>query len=924
VRGATRGDIVIGRTIGHYRILEKIGAGGMGEVYAAEDLRLHRKVALKILPGDLAADPARRARFEREATAIAALSHPNIVVVHSVENADGVDFITMELVEGRPLSAAIPAGGLPLGRFFDLAIPLADAVAAAHRAGVVHRDLKPDNVVVGHDGRVKVLDFGLAKLRDAEGPGTGSASVMPTRHLTGQGQILGTVAYMSPEQVEGRTLDQRTDIFSLGIVLYEMATGKRPFQGDSQASIISSILRDAPSPASALNPALPRHLGRIVRQCLAKDPEERTESARDVRNQLIDLRREIDSGALASPAAASAGEGAQAGARSWWRPALGGALVTAAIAIAAMVFLGRVPGRPAAGPGASGGAAGRAATALAATQIKLTDAPGEEVTPSLSPDGKFVAYASRAAGNMDIYVLRAGGRIPVNLTADSPADDTEPAFSPDGSRIAFRSERDGGGIFVMGATGESVVRLQDAGYRPAWSPDGTRLVVASADFEHPAARPARSELWVIEVASGREEKIYDGDAVQPAWSPSGHRIAFWAIPPASGQRDIWTIPAEGGTPVAVTSDPPLDWNPVWGPDGRHIYFSSQRGGSMNLWRVAIDEATGATLGTPEPVTFGAGSEIHSASLSRDGRQIVTVGSVLFQSVRRAALDLEHGRTTVDPAVMQRSSNPILWVDSSPDGRSIVYTTVAAGDRPGLVREEIVASAVDGSARRSVAVSESRNRIPRWSPRGDRISFASDRDGEYRIYTVRPDGSDVQRLEGSRGNTVYNAWSPAGDRLITLAVGGRLPATMVPWPSAGGTAEDLPPLPAGVESFVPNDWSPDGTLIAGHNQGPGGDFPGGVIVYGVGTRAYERLTDAGAYPRWLPDSRRLLFTRTDSRALFVVDRTTRQVREIPLDLRGTFDSFSLNLGRDGRTIYVVEQELEADLWLLNVGEPEAGG
>ena len=915
---------MIGRTIGHFRIIEKIGAGGMGEVYAAEDLKLRRKVALKVLPHELAADPTRRARFEREATAIAALSHPNIVVVHSVENADGVDFITMELVEGRPLSLVIPAGGLPLGRFFDLAIPLADAVAAAHRAGVVHRDLKPDNVVVGNDGRVKVLDFGLAKLRDAEGPAAGSASVMPTRHLTGQGQIVGTVAYMSPEQVEGRTLDHRTDIFSLGIVLYEMATGKRPFQGESQASIISSILRDAPSPASALNPALPRHLGRIVRQCLAKDPEERTESARDVRNQLVDLKREIDSGALASPAAgAAAGEGAAAGARSWWRPALGGALVTAAVAVAAIVALGRIPGRPGAGPGAGSSAGGRGAIAMAATQIKLTDAPGEEVTPSLSPDGKFVVYASRAAGNMDIYVMRVGGRNPVNLTADSQADDTEPAFSPDGSRIAFRSERDGGGIFVMGATGESVVRLHDSGYRPAWSPDGTRLVVASADFEVPSARPSRSELWVIEVAGGAARKIFDGDAVQPAWSPSGRRIAFWAIPPVSGQRDIWTIPAEGGEPVAVTNDAPLDWNPVWAPDGTHLYFSSQRGGSMNLWRVAIDEATGATQGTPEPVTFGAGSEIHSASLSRDGRQIVAVGSVLFQSVRRVALDLERERTIVDPAILQRSSNPLLWVDASPDGRSVVYSTVAASDRPGLVREEIVVSSVDGSSRRSVAVSESRNRIPRWSPNGDRISFASDRDGVYRIYTVRPDGSDLQKLEGSRGNTVYNAWSPAGDRIITLAIGVQAPALILPWPAAGKSAEELPPLPDGVESFVPNAWSPDGALIAGHNQGRGGDFPGGILVYGLAARAYERLTDNGAYPRWLPDSRRLLFTRTDSRSLFVVDRQTRQVREIPLDLRGTFDGYSLSMTRDGRTMYLVERELEADLWLLDMGEPAAG-
>src|SRR5438445_3493015 len=288
---------MIGGTLNHYRIVDKLGAGGMGEVYLAEDTRLHRQVALKVLPRDLAAHPARRERFEREATSVASLNHPNIVTVHSVEEAEGIHFITMELVAGRPLSDLIQDNGLPLGRFFDLAVPLADAMAAAHKAGILHRDLKPDNIVVGNDGRLKVLDFGLAKSR--EGPEASSAaSADPTRHLTEEGQILGTVAYMSPEQVEGRSLDHRTDIFSMGMVLYEMATGRRPFQGDSHASIISSILRDTPSPASDLNPRLPRHLGRIIRHCLAKDPEQRTQSTQDVRNQLLDLRREIDSGAL--------------------------------------------------------------------------------------------------------------------------------------------------------------------------------------------------------------------------------------------------------------------------------------------------------------------------------------------------------------------------------------------------------------------------------------------------------------------------------------------------------------------------------------------------------------------------------------------------------------------------------------------------
>ncbi len=913
---------MIGRTLGHYRILEKVGAGGMGEVYAAEDLKLKRKVALKVLPTALAADPTRRARFEREATAVAALSHPNIVVVFSVEEAEGIAFMTMELVEGKPLSILLATGPLPIGRFFDLAVPLADAVAAAHRAGVVHRDLKPDNIVVGQDGRLKVLDFGLAKLKDDPTPAGRSQSVLPTQHLTGQGMIVGTVAYMSPEQVEGKAVDHRTDLFSLGIVLYEMATGNRPFTGDSPASLVSSILRDAPKPVSVVKSDLPRHLGRIVRQCLVKNVDERTQSAQDVRNQLIDLRREIESGALEIPAGGAGAAAAAGSARPFWQPALAGAVAAAILLFAGLAMTGRLGGGAETTGTAAGSGAGSGG-ALARTQLKLTDVPGEEVMPTLSPDGKFVAYASRATGNMDIYVLRVGGSLPTNLTAGSPVEDIEPAFSPDGSKIAFRSERDGGGLFVMGATGESVVRVSTVGYRPCWSPDGTRLASASSDYGDPTARPARSQLLVIDVANGKVTTICDGDAVQPSWSPSGKRIAFWAIPLGGGQRDIWTIPAEGGTPVAVTHDPPIDFNPVWAPDGRFLYFSSQRGGSVNIWRVPIDEASGKTLGEPEPVTAGVGAEIHSVSVGNAGRRLVAVGSALFQSLRRITLDAAHFRGTVDPAVLLRSSSPMLWVDTSPDGKEIAYTSRVSGDRPGIVREEVVVSALDGSSRRSVAVSESRNRIPRWSPKGDRISFASDRDGEYRIYTVRSDGSDLQVLEGSPPNTVYNTWAPKGDLLATMSAAARRPMKLVPYPLAGRQVDDAPPPPPGIYNFVPSNFSPDGTFVAGHNQGTGGDEPGGIWLYEIATHRYEKLTDTGSYPSWLPDGRHLLFTRQSGHAILMVDRVTREVHPIPVDLRGEFDGFSMTTSRDGHTIYIAERELEADLWMLDLGDAVAG-
>ena len=293
---------MIGRKLSRYTIVEKIGEGGMGEVYRAEDSRLKRHVALKVLPESVANDPERLARFQREAESLAALDPSNIVTIYSVEEADGVRFLTMALIEGETLSSLIPATGLPLDKFFEIAEPIADALAAAHDAGITHRDIKPSNIMVSDDGRVRVLDFGLAKA-GPEGPRGVAPQELPT--VTALGRVLGTVPYMSPEQVEGRPLDHRSDLFSLGVLLYEMAVGQRPFAGTSQAALQSAILRDPPPPPDTVRPELPRQLGRILGQCLEKDPRKRVQTARDVQNQLRSLRREIELGDSATRASSA-------------------------------------------------------------------------------------------------------------------------------------------------------------------------------------------------------------------------------------------------------------------------------------------------------------------------------------------------------------------------------------------------------------------------------------------------------------------------------------------------------------------------------------------------------------------------------------------------------------------------------------------
>ena len=315
---------MIGTTVSHYRITGKLGSGGMGEVYEAEDTELGRRVALKVLPEHLASDPDRLERFRREARAVASLNHPNIVTLHSVEESDGRHFLTMELVDGKSLDALIPEAGFDLERLFELAIPIADALSAAHEKGVVHRDLKPANVMVGEDGRLRIVDFGLAKLWEESLEDTDTK--LATEGLTKEGVAMGTAPYMSPEQLQGKEIDHRSDLFSLGILLYEMTTGKRPFKGQSSIELASAILKDNPDSVTDVREGVPRHLGRIIKHCLEKDPDLRFQSAKDVRNELAGLKGEVESGEVplstgGMPAVAPT-EPAFQGRPSWMIPAL--------------------------------------------------------------------------------------------------------------------------------------------------------------------------------------------------------------------------------------------------------------------------------------------------------------------------------------------------------------------------------------------------------------------------------------------------------------------------------------------------------------------------------------------------------------------------------------------------------------------------
>ena len=541
--------------------------------------------------------------------------------------------------------------------------------------------------------------------------------------------------------------------------------------------------------------------------------------------------------------------------------------------------------------------------------MKRTEQPGVERFPSLSPDGGQVAYAARNSGNWDIYAQRVGEKVAVNLTKDSTADETQPAFSPDGQRLAFRSERERGGLYVMPVSGGHARRLTDFGYHPAWSPDGREIVFATHDVGDPNARRLdQSIAWIINVETGLKRQLTDGrgDAAQPSWSPGGARVAYWGKNPAA-QRDIWTIPAQGGEPVAVTDDAAFDWNPVWSPDGRYIYFSSDRGGSMNLWRVPVEEQSGRVTGPPEPLTTPSTYAQHVA-FSRDGRRAAYVSLVSSTNIMKVAFNPYKEALAGQPVAVTRGSGHASTPNLSPDGEWIVYSSM------GEKQEDLFVVDKDGAQPpRQLTDDAHKDRGPVWSPDGTRVAFYSGRSGNYELWTIRADGSDLRQMTFSGGQSVaYPVWSPDAARLCFSrpAESSSIIEVSKPWSEQAVWRLPAPP-DRRIDVFWASSWSPDGGRLAGWAGSLTGQT--GIVVYDFRTNGFERITEFGSFPVWLRDGRRLLFSHENK--LHLVNLETGRVRQIFLPGSDTLSGKAISA--DNRTILYSLTSTEADIWLLNV-------
>ena len=1389
-------DLPSGYTIGFYRIVNRFGSGGMGDIYLAEDTRLGRKVIVKALPGHFTKDPARVRRFQLEARAASALSHPNIITIYEIGEVDQLHYIVFEFIDGETLRQRITTAPLNINEALKIGGKVAAALLAAHDAGIVHRDIKPENIMLRGDGVVKVLDFGLAKLTET----TPITSEGPTLFETKQGMVMGTAPYMSPEQTRGLTVDPRTDIWSLGAVLYEMVGGRPPFEGPTNSDVMVAILGREPPPLVRYRPEVPTELEWIIKKALRKERDERYQTARellaDIRHlserlqfeeklersqepneparrtdrlsfvvsqpqprqsgiaiesiailpllhnytdqsmeyfsdgisesiinglsQLPDLRvmawstvsqykkRHVD------PREAGRELGVRAvltgrviastdsllirmemvdvsdGSRLWgdsysgkpsdilnleteisseiserlllrltseekrqlakrpthsveayhaylkgrycWnkrtdedvRQAIGyfktaidldptyalaycgladaylvlggfgiatlspkdafpkareaalraleiddtsaeahaslayclvnydwdwtsaekefrralelkpsyamahhwyGFLYLASMGrlseaiaetkraleldplslpvgsnIAFLLYLARKydealeqfrrnlemdrsffythfqmaltyeqcgrydeaiagfqkaiavsgastlprallartyalagrknealalldelgelstttyvsPYRIAAvhsaldnkdqafrwleyayegrdgwliwlavdpvvdslrsdkrfkdlltriGVGTqsdrsgvtSSTTDGAATTAvlhdrssnqvvrrvswIAASAVlllalasvfflivktrtasspkavnfeQITYQSGPEFFPSLSPDGKSIAYASRASGNWDIYLQSIRGGEPINLTKDSPTDDSQPAFSPNGHSIAFRSEREGGGIYIMTATGGSTTRVSDLGYSPSWSPDGEQILVGTEKIPQPSTRPTKSQLWTIDLKTGRRQQISEGDALQPTVSPHQKRIAYWSRPDRYGQREhILTIPVGGGEPVAVTDGSSTDLNPVWSPDGKYLYFSSNRGGSSNIWRVAIDEDTGKTTRVLEAVTaIGANTSVLHLSLSRDGKQMAYSAQTDVRNLQRVPFNSADG-TIGKPVPVTQGSMQLWFPDSSPDGQWL--TAYSMGQQ-----RHIFVMRSDGTELHDVTPDNNRYFWPRWSPDGQRLVFSSRRTGEYELWMMNRDGSGLQQLTQSAGGH-YSPWSPDGS-MIAYSIHTPRNDCVILNPDKTWNEQRfiyLAALPDASLSFEGWSWSPDGKKLAGIRHLPNG-VHSGVGIYDLESKKYDWLTDFGDWPIWLNDNRRLLFVSQGR--LFLFDTNSRKYQEIMVVTDQDVDIGSPGISHDNRTIYFTYVAAEADVWVMEI-------